>query len=130
MRQLVLLGLCSFVLGGCFSPKYGNGDLRCENGTTCPDGYHCASDSTCWKNGQDPADAADMSSSMDNGDMGQPPVLTYPPAAVWTSGGGGSVTAASGNQLNFSLSPSSAGGTAVSPNNSTLTLGFFSNDIY
>jgi hypothetical protein len=41
------------LLVGCFSPKYKNGDLRCENGK-CPSGYHCAVNDTCWKNGSDP----------------------------------------------------------------------------
>lgn len=123
-------------LGGCFSPKYSNGSVRCQSGNhPCPDGYHCASDNTCWKDGRDPS-GNDMAGGGDDLDMGstpdiaQPPVLTYPPAAVWTSCGGGSPAAASGTQLNFSLCPSISGGTSTIPNGATTTFGFFSNDIY
>lgn len=60
MRSLFILALSSCIFTGCFSPQYSNGSLRCENGTGCPDSYHCASDSTCWKNGTNPVVAADM----------------------------------------------------------------------
>jgi hypothetical protein len=39
------------LLAGCFSPSYTNGGFLCG---ACPDGYHCALDKTCWKNGEDP----------------------------------------------------------------------------
>ena len=50
--------ILTFVLlagGGCYSPKYHSGDLKCAAGPTpCPDGYHCAITHTCWKNGHEP----------------------------------------------------------------------------
>ena len=130
MRAISVV-LCLIGVAGCFSPKYANGELRCSQGThPCPDGYHCAFDNTCWKNGSDPTsgDSADMGGAAI--DMMQPPVLTYPPAAAWTSCGGGSASATSGTQLNFSVCSSSVGGTAGSAGNATVTFGFFSDDIY
>ena len=47
------LGLV-FLLAGCYSPNIGNGQLKCSSDNKCPDGFHCAGDKTCWKNGQEP----------------------------------------------------------------------------
>lgn len=42
-------------LAGCYSPSVNNGELRCSiTDKRCPVGFHCATDGTCWKNGQDP----------------------------------------------------------------------------
>jgi hypothetical protein len=144
MRSLVLI--CFVIAGaaGCFSPKYGNGELRCGSGAKqCPDGYHCAVDNTCWKDGANPTPASsdDMATSEPPPDMAgatddmtsTPPdmtVISYPPAAVWTSCGGGSSTATSGAQLNMSIGASDVSGTATGSNGATITFGFFSNDIY
>lgn len=135
-----LFGLCViFASAGCFSPEYSNGSLQCQSGShPCPDGYHCATDNTCWKNGQDPA--GDMS-IVDDGDGGSmfdmqmpdlvpPPPLTYPPAAVWISCGGGAGAAASGNQLGLSACEISVSGTATGSAGSVLTFGYFSDDIF
>jgi hypothetical protein len=47
-----LLALLSF---GCYSPNLSDGKLKCSVvGNKCPEGYHCAIDGTCWKNGHDP----------------------------------------------------------------------------
>jgi hypothetical protein len=43
-----------FALAGCSSPSLQNGTQKCSSTANCPDGYHCATDGTCWKNGQDP----------------------------------------------------------------------------
>jgi hypothetical protein len=53
MRLVVLmLGLG---LTACFSPHYQNGEIRCQAApNTCPNGYHCAANDTCWLNGHDP----------------------------------------------------------------------------
>jgi hypothetical protein len=55
--------------GGCFSPTYRDGDLHCAVDTTvaCPDGFHCAVDNRCWRDGRDPP---------------------RPPAHLTTAGGG------------------------------------------
>jgi len=53
MRRLV--ALAALTLAGCFSPSYHSGGVACSAGTQpCPDGYHCALDRFCWKNGEDP----------------------------------------------------------------------------
>src|SRR5262249_26784104 len=38
----------------CYDPSPQNGTLTCSTGGDCPSGYHCASDRTCWHNGNDP----------------------------------------------------------------------------
>jgi hypothetical protein len=54
MRPTLLLSL--LLLGGCFAPKYDNGDIRCDPYAAhpCPDGLYCAIDHSCWKSGQMP----------------------------------------------------------------------------
>jgi hypothetical protein len=48
----------AFALGaiGCFSPHYENNKIQCTVTAVhaCPDGYHCAVNHTCWKNGTEP----------------------------------------------------------------------------
>jgi hypothetical protein len=63
MRRLIALG--ALVLAGCFSPSYSSGGLVCGEGTQpCPEGYHCAADHRCWKDGEDP-DLANLSPAVD-----------------------------------------------------------------
>jgi hypothetical protein len=51
----LLPALVCLMLAGCYSPNPASGKLKCSVGDNkCPEGYHCASDGTCWKNGQDP----------------------------------------------------------------------------
>ncbi len=140
MRALALLGTLALV--GCFSPKYKSGQFKCGNGPRpCPDGYYCAANNTCWAMGSmpnldmtsGPADMAEAGGDAQSNvptDMAQPPSLSYPPAAVWITSGGGSPTATNGDQLNLSLEPSIVGGTITGSNNSQVTLGFFSSDTY
>lgn len=58
---------------GCYAPSIPNGKLQCSiDGNKCPEGYHCASDHTCWANGKDPGGVApDMT-------MAGAPDLTMP----------------------------------------------------
>ena len=65
--------IAAALLAGCFSPSYVNGSLKCEAGTNaCPDGYRCAEDGTCWRNGTGP----DLSDSNNMpGDLGESPDL-------------------------------------------------------
>jgi hypothetical protein len=44
-----------------------NGGLVCSSAGSCPPGYHCAGDNTCWKNGQDPSGGGD---DLSVGDLG------------------------------------------------------------
>lgn len=55
MRCALVL-LIAVAAGGCFSPSYRDGDLRCAagSGRACPDGFHCAVDGACWRDGRDP----------------------------------------------------------------------------
>jgi hypothetical protein len=91
MRPATLIGLLvlavivlgALVLAGCFSPSYHSGGVACGHGTQpCPDGYHCAVDRLCWKNGEDP-DLATGSPA----DLSLPPAdLSLPPADLSTPG--------------------------------------------
>lgn len=136
MRISTIMIAGALALAGCFSPKYGNGHLKCADGQTCPDGYHCAADNTCWKNGSDPGSQDDMAmTGTDDGgtpmpDLAPPPPVTYPPASVWISCGGGAVVAASGAQLATSMCEMSIAGTATGSANGVVTFGYFSDDIF
>ena len=54
--SLLLLLLPS---AACYGPDVPNGGLTCAPAghKPCPDGFHCAFDRTCWRNGQDPPSA-------------------------------------------------------------------------
>jgi hypothetical protein len=107
---------------GCFSPQYKNGDLRCSAVGSCPSGYHCAADGTCWRNGQDP--------TLDLGPGGPDDLaaLVYPPAAVWISSGGGSAMGASGAQINLSFGGTPAAGVTSATSGALLGLGYINTD--
>jgi hypothetical protein len=124
MRRLSLF--FALAVAGCFSPKYGNGHLKCAPSQSCPDGYHCAADDTCWKNGSDPE--IDMGPAGD--DLAPPPPVTYPPASVWISCGGGAVVAASGAELATSMCELSVAGTAMGTASGVVTFGYFSDDSF
>jgi len=66
--------LMCIAVPGCFAPELSNGGLSCSSDGHCPPAYHCASDSTCWKNGEDPS-TADMSVGDVSGDLGPAPDL-------------------------------------------------------
>jgi hypothetical protein len=45
---------CACLLGGCFAPRPADGTVRCSPGEhACPEGYRCAADDTCWRDGED-----------------------------------------------------------------------------
>ncbi len=45
----------AIALAACGNLNIQNGQLKCSvPDQQCPDNYHCATDGTCWKNGQDP----------------------------------------------------------------------------
>jgi len=54
MRAKLVLCLLALPIASCFSPKYHDGNLQCTASGQCPEGYHCAVDQTCWRNGSDP----------------------------------------------------------------------------
>jgi hypothetical protein len=86
------------LLAGCYSPNIGNGQLKCSSDGKCPDGFHCATNKTCWKNGSDPnpSPMPDMAggdmkplpdlSPPNPGDMG-PPVTPGKTASSMMTGG-------------------------------------------
>ena len=44
-----------FVFGiGCPGTPPANGEQKCSAASKCPNGYYCATDGTCWKNGEAP----------------------------------------------------------------------------
>ena len=53
MRTLRRLGLLGGALGllSCYAPDFENGTLQCGPTNNCPKGYTCATDLTCWKDG-------------------------------------------------------------------------------
>jgi len=129
--RLVLLAATCMGLVACFSPKYRSGDLQCSphDAHPCPTGYYCASTNTCWQNGSSPTVGGDMSNGdLNGGDMGPPPLPPFPPAAVWISGGGGTVQQPNGPTIELTVSGEFAVGgstTAASPSPS-IQFGYFS----
>ncbi|MCU1277007.1 MAG: hypothetical protein JWM53_553 [bacterium] len=54
MPKLAVL-VCLLLGAGCYGPNLADGKLKCSVGDQkCPEGFHCATDGTCWKNGHDP----------------------------------------------------------------------------
>jgi hypothetical protein len=67
----LLLAVASLTAAaGCYRPAPPNGALLCSLDGQCPDGYHCASDSTCWRTGSGP--------DVDGGDDTGPPFSQAP----------------------------------------------------
>ncbi len=100
----ISLGLLLGATAGCYAPSIPNGKLQCSIGANkCPEGYHCASDGTCWANGKDPGGTTpDMTTggSPDltmpgTGDMARP--LEVVPPHTGTAVLSGGVTAKSEN---------------------------------
>jgi hypothetical protein len=136
---LLVVGICA-IGAGCFSPSYGNGQFQCHGGDApCPPGYHCATDGTCWQDGQDPIldlsrrDLAVLDLSTATPDASPPDLAlaVYPPATVWTSCGGGSgVGSVSGAQLNLSIGGAVVVGDSAAASGAGVTFSYFSDDIY
>jgi hypothetical protein len=51
---MVTRRLLALLLAGCYQPSPPNGALLCSLDHECPQGYHCATDETCWRIGEDP----------------------------------------------------------------------------
>ncbi len=110
------LTLVVALAAGCYSPEIASGQLQCSvSGSKCPSGFHCAIDGRCWKNGEDPSGGPDMGN------------ILYPPAAVWTSCGGGSVDVGS-SQLNSSVGGASTMGVSTT-GASDVTFSFFGSQV-
>ena len=96
MRALLALAL----LAGCFSPSYHDGGFLCSmNGNRCPEGFHCAADNACWRDGHDPT-------IPDGGAL--PDLFTAlpdarPPEGGWVSSGGISTAGAAAANSSFKL---------------------------
>lgn len=85
MRWLLLLVACTV-------PDLHSGNLQCASGRVCPDGFHCAADDRCWKDGSDPDLAvmeADLAALPDLGtvDLSHPRDAAMADAAIDASVG-------------------------------------------
>jgi hypothetical protein len=61
----IAAALLTAAMGGCYSASVDNGTLLCSvPERKCPSGYHCATDGTCWHDGQNPG-PPDMASAPD-----------------------------------------------------------------
>jgi hypothetical protein len=139
MKWRVLAALT--VVTGCVSLPQ-NGAIKCgpDPAHACPSGFHCASNSTCWRNNQDPSasNTADMSTAdrstmnMVTTDLGTtnmgPTVIVTPPAAAWVSSGGGASGAASGMRMNMSVGGAVAPSVAKAASGAELSAGYFTSD--
>lgn len=148
--RLGIVLLWSLAWVGCYAPNYDAGRFQCAEGGGCPPDHYCASDGYCWKSGTGPV--ADLSPLVDAAqsldltlasvlDLAQadaavdasPPDLApqiTPPASVWVSSGGGSLTATSGNQLNLSLGGTAVYGTTTATSGASITFGYFCDDTF
>jgi hypothetical protein len=119
---LFVASLCA----GCFSPPIGDGHLKCAAGNQCPPGFQCACDQRCYRPGVGPGNSCTGSGGGD--DMGAPDMTQGPgntPAAVWTSGGGGTSTSASGARLGISIGGPDLTGTVSAKSGASATFGYF-----
>lgn len=57
-RWLGLALLAGAAVRCAYAPDPASGTLRCGPSSSCPKGYSCASDQTCWKDGTSPSGAA------------------------------------------------------------------------
>jgi hypothetical protein len=65
MRALVA---ALIVCAGCKSADFQSGHLQCAaSSPSCPSGFHCAADGTCWQNGHDPDLAVQASFDLSEG---------------------------------------------------------------
>lgn len=74
MKREMMMGLV-LVVGsvGCSTPEVANGQLQCaEASRACPDGFHCATDGTCWRDGDDPPTPDGPPASPEAGDGPDP----------------------------------------------------------
>jgi hypothetical protein len=115
----LLLLVCA--LSGCFSPSFEDGHLKCAANNVCPPGFHCATDLTCWKNGDDPIIGPDMSTGVP---------ISYTASTIWTSCGGGEGLAPSGAQLNLSFGGSLVSGRSTAASGANVTYGYFGDQAY
>jgi hypothetical protein len=54
------LALSCGALSCAYSPDFAGGQLQCGSKQSCPKGYSCASDNTCWKDGTAPTSPNDF----------------------------------------------------------------------
>lgn len=145
MDRFLVVG--SLFLVGCFSPKYGSGDLQCGPNGACPRGMTCIA-GACYAPGRGPdlasapsggptdmgVAAGDLSSPSDL--LAPPPAdlyvapVSYPPAAVWVSSGGGAgVGSQSGARINLSIGGTVVRGAVAGSAGGQATFSYFSNNI-
>jgi hypothetical protein len=120
--KLSRVAFLAAALAGCFSPNFDSGHLHCAANNACPPGFYCASDQTCWKNGEQPP-----ATGGNGADMSMPPASSSPAASVWTSCGGGSGTG-SQTQAQLNLSIGGTVGLSQAPSGASATFGYFGSD--
>jgi hypothetical protein len=125
--RLYRLAFLGALLAGCFSPNFDSGNLHCAANDSCPPGFHCASDQTCWKNGKDPATGGNGTDMSNGADMGTPPISSTPAASVWTSCGGGSGTGTQ-TQAQLNMSIGGTAGQSQAASGASVTFGYFGSD--
>jgi hypothetical protein len=150
MRAPLFACIASLALAGCFAPSYESEHLQCAAGAKpCPDGYHCAADQRCWRDGTDPA-PPDLAPAREIGandagsdgatdgapdllptpDLLMPPIV-YPPATVWISSGGGSpIGSSSSAALNISVGGAVVVGGVQASGGGQILFGYFTDDTF
>jgi hypothetical protein len=136
MKRLGLSLAIGALVVGCFSPSFVDGKDPCSTDGDCPPGRHCAADHTCWHAGRDPDlgdTPPDFGGQIDGavdgpaeGGVDLAPI-TFPPAAVWISSGGGSL-AAGAEQLNLCIGAIDSVGSVNASSGVEMISGFFATD--
>jgi len=134
------------LLAGCYSPKLGSSDLQCAPDGSCPPGWSCIAGrcyapnaapdlaSPATETGSDLGGVADLAIASDMVMLSPPDLyvapMSYPPAAVWvSSGGGAAVAGGSGAELNVSIGGTIVAGDVTGSAGAQVTFSYFSNDI-
>ncbi|HZS36334.1 MAG TPA: hypothetical protein VFF06_05885 [Polyangia bacterium] len=79
LARIAALAASTWLAHGCTDPSYEDGNLRCAvSASACPEGFHCAADNTCWRDGHDPdlASQSDLAGlDFSGADFATPPDL-------------------------------------------------------
>ena len=76
----VWLAVAAALVGSCFAPDLGDGQVVCGAGGACPSGYVCRTDDRCWRTG------SDGSSDGGGGDLASGCARSCPPGSSCSGG--------------------------------------------